>query len=67
MPTMMRRDDIDALEQRRAKLVDDADRVSDLIDCFPSAEARRLLDCLVREIDRIDRVLAAARQSPSAA
>ncbi len=60
----MRDDHLRELEQRRTKLVDDADRVSDLIDCFPSAEARRLLDCLVREIDRIDRVLAAERRSP---
>jgi hypothetical protein len=60
----MKRDDyLQALERRRARLAADIDRLTDLLDCYPSREARRLLAVLVAEIDALDRVILGRRDS----
>jgi ribosomal 50S subunit-associated protein YjgA (DUF615 family) len=60
---MDRDDHFDALERRRARLAEDAEVLADLIDVYPTAEARRLLKCLASEIDTLDRIIAGRRDS----
>lgn len=63
----MTREYLEALEQRRAKLADDADLIAVQFELWPDAQLRRMLEAVVMEINRLDVVIAAARQSPSAA